>query len=137
MPTICVFSWPLPDRLPAVGHDTVVAVGARLEPFFDRGQDRQWILAARVVGGGDREVGEVSRDLAHQRTLALILLPSAAEDHHDFGARELPQRADRRLEGGIGVGEVDDRQKRLTGAHRLHAPGERTGGFDAARHRFE
>ena len=46
-----------PDRLAAVRHDTVVAVGARLEPLFDRGQDRQWILAARVVVGDDQLVG--------------------------------------------------------------------------------
>ena len=53
------------------------------------------ILAARVVGGDDRDVGELGRDPAHLRPLAAVAVAAAAEDA-DHAAGSSSSRAARR-----------------------------------------
>src|SRR3954467_3509857 len=74
-----------PDRLAAVEHDLGIRPGAR----DDLRDDPLGVLGARVVGGDDRQVGELGRDAAHERALAAVAAPARAEDADDsaFGQR--------------------------------------------------
>ena len=71
------------DRRPPVGFDD----GTGLAHL---GEDRQRVLAARVVAGEDRDVGARHRRRAHQRALARVAVTAAAE-HHDDAARGDPR----------------------------------------------
>src|SRR6185503_7208293 len=63
-----------------------VEVGRAGEHLVD---DRERILAARVVGGDDRDVGELRRDASHEWALLAIAVPAAADDAEQTAAREL------------------------------------------------
>ena len=62
----------------------------------DLGGDRRRVLAARVVGGEDRPVGERGDDLAHQRPLAAVAVAAGAEDDREpaVAERRAPSRED-------------------------------------------
>src|SRR5207247_3241212 len=64
------------DRGTAVPDDLRVAVDAG----HDLVDDRAGILAARVVGGHDRDVRELGGDPAHDRALLAVAVTAAAED---------------------------------------------------------
>ena len=79
------------DRLAAVGDQAVGAVAARLQPLLDGGQDGQRVLAARVVGGGDRPGRPARRRPPHQRALAGVAVAAAAEDDRHLAAARPPR----------------------------------------------
>src|SRR5262249_57246844 len=70
------------------GLDRVRGRGARVlddlrfagDAREDLVDDRPRILAARVVRGDDRDVGELGRDPAHHRALLSVAVAAAAED---------------------------------------------------------
>ena len=78
------------DRGAAVELDLEPAERAR----GDLGRDRGRILAARVVGGEDRAVGELGDDAAHQRPLRAVAVAAGAE--HDDEPRLVAERRARR-----------------------------------------
>ena len=81
------------DRLAAV--DDSRAPPSRPAPVGDRGDDRLRILAARVVGGDDDDVGVPRGRRAHQRALAAVAVAAGADDD-DQRARVASSRAVRR-----------------------------------------
>src|SRR6185295_3256912 len=115
----------LRDRRPAIRDQQVAPLAALPEPLFDRRQDRERILAARVVGGRDREIRELARDPAHDRPLARIAPAAATEDDDRPPRRELAHRGDRRRKRRVGVGVVDEGRKGLAALDRLQAPWNR------------
>src|SRR4029450_1537124 len=64
------------DRRAAVLDDLRGAVDAR----DDLVDDRARVLAARVVGRDDRDVGQLGRDPPHDRALLAVAVAAAAED---------------------------------------------------------
>ena len=90
-----------------------VAVAARADLL----DDRERVLAAGVVGGEHRDVGEARGDRAHHGPLLAVAVAPAAEDHDHPSAfaSSASARAARRtcLEAGGGVRVVDhDRRHR-------------------------
>src|SRR5262245_56435698 len=71
-----------PDGVAAVGQHAIARVAARLHALLDGAHDGLRVFAAGVVGGGDDQVGELTRDLSHQRPLAGVAIAAAAEHHH-------------------------------------------------------
>ena len=70
-----------PDRAAPVGIDLDADAGA-LEHVLD---DRERILAARVVGGHDHVVGALHGDGAHHGPLAAVAVAAGAEDADQRG----------------------------------------------------
>ena len=66
------------------------------------------ILAARVVGGHDSEVGELGRDLAHLRPLAAVAVAAARRRHRSTRPSELARGAQHILERVRRVRVVDE-----------------------------
>ena len=93
-------------------------------PGDDLADDRVRLLAARVVRGHDREVGELRGDPAHQRPLATIAVAAAAEDADQPVLREVASRAQDVLERVGRVGVVDEDGERLALVDGLEAPGD-------------
>src|SRR5687767_3860570 len=89
------------------------------------GDDRQWVLTARIVR---REVGAISEtggDLPHQGSLGVISITTTAE-HHEQAAvtgHELAPCAEHVLESIGSVGVVDDDGERLIAFHSLEPTG--------------
>ena len=129
----CPCSWPLPairTTSPGAAASIAVAIArARSGSTSSSGRagehlrdDRGGILAARVVGGDDRAVGEVDREPAHLRPLAAVAVAAAAE-HADHAARgELARGAEDMLERARLVRVVDDHGERLPLVDRLESP---------------
>ena len=116
----------------AVGLDLDVADGAG----DDLVDDRLRILAARVVGGDDRDVGELGREPPHQRPLAAVAVAAGADDADHAAARcELARGAQDVLERARLVGVVDDHRERLPLVDRLEAPGHAAHRLEPARDR--
>ena len=93
--------------------DRGAAVELDLEPAEraggDLGGDRGRILAARVVGGEDRAVGELGDDAAHQRPLRPVAVAARAEDDDEPSLAQLARpRAQHVLERVRRVRVVDD-----------------------------
>ena len=102
-------------------------------PRHDLGDDRLGILAARVVGGDDRDVGELGGELAHQRPLAAVAVAAGTDDDDDaVPVRELARRAQHLLERVGLVRVVDDDVERLAGVDRLEAAGHAAHRLEAA-----
>ena len=124
----------LDGGVPAVAHfDPVLPVGRNAA--HDLGADRRRLLAARIVVGDEREVGEARGDLAHHRPLAAIAIAAAAEHHDQLAAGEGPQGRQHGLErlGLVGVVDIDRRRpsgdgRRAAGgrARRSRSPGPAT-----------
>src|SRR6185437_5060467 len=106
------------DRLAPVRLDL-----GTVSALEDLGDDRFGLLAARIVGGDDRDVGELGRDPAHQRALAAVAVAAAAEDADHAALRQVARRAEDVLERIGRVGVVDEHGERLPLVDRLEAPG--------------
>ena len=72
---------------------------------------------------------------AHQRPLARVAVAAAAEHHRDLAPRQLAHRAQRRRQGGVGVGVVDEHREPLAAVHRLEPAGDRRLRADRGGHR--
>src|SRR5262245_42205918 len=112
------------DRLAAIDDRHVRGAGLA-EARLDVGEDRAGILAARVVGSEDREVGATADGAPHERALAAVSVPAASEDGDD-------PPGDERLEpGGEGfervgrVRVVHDHVETERVLHELEAPRNR------------
>src|SRR6266702_6980447 len=94
----------LRDRGAAV-RETIV--GTAPHPGLDLVEDALRVLRARVVGRGDRDVGEARRGRTHWRPFAAVAVPPGAEydDHPAAGRRDVPRGLERPLErvGGVRV----------------------------------
>src|ERR1700674_4508589 len=116
------------DRLATVGHQPVAGVAARLHSLLDRGHDRQRVLAARVVGGDDRQVGQLAGGPPHRRALARIAFAAAAEHHRHLdrtgpiAAGDLAHRLESGGQRRPGMGIVDVHRERLGAGHPLPPP---------------
>ena len=92
-PTIWPCSWPLPattstspgpsafQRRRSIACRAVADLVRARAGGEHGGADRRRVLAARIVVGDDRDVGERARDRAHQRPLAAIAVAAGAEHH--------------------------------------------------------
>ena len=87
------------DRRAPVGIDLDVHPGA-LEDVLD---DRERLLAARVVGRDIDDVGEIGGDLAHQRPLAAVAVAAGAEDARARGRRSSSRAVRSTLSSESGV----------------------------------
>ena len=96
----------------------------RRRPADDLVDDRARVLAARVVGGDDRDVGEVARDPAHHRPLLAVAVAAAAEDADDAPGVELARGREHVLERVGRVRVVDDDRERLPLVDGLEATGD-------------
>ena len=118
-------SWPLPaitTTSPGCACDSARRIALRrsgidlhvrpraLEDVLD---DRERLLAAWVVGGHDHEVGQVRRDLAHQRALAAIAVATRTEDDEQPPGGEVAGRAQDVVERVRCVRVVDKHGERL------------------------
>ena len=72
------------------------------------------MIAAGVVRGDDRDVGELPRDPPHQRAFAAVAIAAAAEDADDAPVGELARGPEGSLEGVRLVGIVDEHGEGLT-----------------------
>ena len=108
-PIVCPCSWPLPATAStSPGRQPVQRLGDRTLPVADlaptrtrrqhRGADRGRILAARIVVGDDRHVGEARRGRAHQRPLAAIAIAAGTEHHVQPPLRVRTQRGQQPLQ---------------------------------------
>jgi len=105
---------PLPrQRERALDRSRTVGLAVQLGPLQDLSDDCVWILAARVVRGHDRDVGELTGDSAHQRTFRPITIAPAAEDADHTAAGELARSLEHVLERLRLVRVVDDDGERL------------------------
>ncbi len=115
------------DRLAAVGHDAVVAVARAREAALDLGDDRQRVLAPRVVGGQDRQLGGAGGS-THRRPLAAIAIAAAAEDAPQLALAMLAKCAQRRFETRRSMCVVHEHGRQAAFAvkpHALHPAGRR------------
>ena len=110
----CPCSWPLPgdqhdvsfaagldrpcDRRAPVGLD--LELGRAGEDLVD---DRERVLAARIVGRDDRDVGELVRDPPHERALLAVAVAAAAEDADDAAVARAraPRSSTRSSDAGL------------------------------------
>ena len=131
-------SWPCSCPLPAITttssgagerHRTMdrgAPVGIDLDadpgPLEDVLDDRERILAARVVGGHDHVVGALHGDGAHHGPLAAVAIASRAEDADQPAAAELARRLQHDVERVRRVRVVDDHRERLPLVDRLEPP---------------
>ncbi len=98
--------------------------------------DGSGVLATRVVGGEDGEVGQAGGDLAHQRSLGPVAVAAAAEDHqHTPGPGHAAGTGEGLLKGVGGVGVVDQHREGLAPVDRLVAAGHRCQVRQPGRHR--
>src|SRR3954469_7073892 len=111
------------DRGPAVDLD-VDAGAAALE---DRRDDRVRVLAARVVGGDDHDVGVVAGHRAHERALRTVAVGAGAEGDDDAAGRQRPRGAQHVVERVRRVGVVDEDRERLALVDGLEAAGHPDG----------
>src|SRR4029079_12885910 len=103
------------DRGLAVGLDLPIA-GHPSENLID---DRLRVFAPRVVGRDDRGVGEAGDDVAHERPLAPVAVPAAAEDADEAAGCDLARLCQDVLERLRRVRVVDEDRERLTLVHSL------------------
>ena len=82
------------NRAQPVGHALVLRAS---HSCFDVVDDRVGIFGPRVVAGDDSAVGVPFGDLTHERTLALVAVAAASEDHDQLSAGE----GARRLQGTL------------------------------------
>ena len=73
----------------------------------DRGADRGRVLAARIVVGDDRHVGQPRRGRAHQRALAAVAVAAGAEHHVQPAGGVRAQRGQQPLQRVRRVGVID------------------------------
>ena len=88
----------------------------------DFGADRGGVLGARIVVGDDRLVGQLAGDGAHLRTLALVAVAAAAEDHDEPVLRIGTQRLQRRPQRIGGVGIVHEHRRAIMLGHEFQPP---------------
>ena len=94
------------------------------------------ILAARVVGRDDHDVGELGGDASHLRALLAVAVAAAAEDADArVRRRELARGAQQRLERDRLVRVVDDHRERLPLVDRLESPRHAAHRLEPARDR--
>ena len=141
-------SWPCSCPLPAM---TTTSPGAAIptarsiavaavdldvhrEAGGDVGDDRGRVLAARVVGCDDGDVGQAPHDRAHQRPLAAIAVAAASEDADQAPGGDLARRPQHVLEPVRRVGVVDEHREGLAGVDRLEPPGHARDGREARAH---
>ena len=107
--------------------DPVLPVGR--DAAHDLGADRGGLLAARIVVGHQREVGEARGDLAHHRPLAAVAVAAAAEHHDQLALGERPQGRQHRLQrlGLVGVVDIDRRAASCGGPRAAAGPARRSG----------
>src|SRR5882672_12060285 len=94
----------------------------------DLGDDGFRPLAARVVRGDPHAIAQPRGDAAHERPLAAVAIPAAAEDHAQasVSSHELARGLERALEGVGSVRVVDHEQEWLARLDPLEAPGHRS-----------
>ena len=88
-------------------------VGPLLDPGEDLGDDRLGVLGARVVGGDDRQIGELRPDSAHLRPLVAIAITAGAEDGYHPARGQPPRRPQHVLQRVGGMGVVDKHPEAL------------------------
>src|SRR5439155_15294415 len=74
------------DRRPD-GECAIADIDAARTCRHHRGADRRRILRTRIVIGHIRDIGELCDDGAHERTLALVAIAAAAENHRELARR--------------------------------------------------
>ena len=114
-----------PDRGRAIGDEQQVLVATAaggLRPLRDLLEDRDGVLAARILVGRDHEAAALAGHASLDGPLRDVALAGRPEDRHEPapGARERGQRVECRRQRGRRVGVVDDDQERLPAIHPLH-----------------
>ncbi len=66
-----------PNRFGAIGNFFVMV---RTKTFFNFRDDRVRIFFARIIGSDDGKIGMSIHNLAHERTLLPVAIPTASED---------------------------------------------------------
>jgi hypothetical protein len=111
--------------------DLRVAVDARK----DLVDDGAGVLAARVVGRDDWDIGELGGDPAHDRALLAVAVATAAEDADQAARCELARGREHVLERVGRVRVVDEHRERLPLVDGLETSGHAVDRFQPARDR--
>ena len=96
----------------------------------DLGDDRERVLAPRVVARDDREVGVRRRRATHERALGPVAIAAGSEHHDQPALRERPGRSQHVLDAVGRVGVVDHHEEPLPHLDRLDAAGDTAHGRD-------
>ena len=80
------------------------------------------MLAARVIGGDDGDVAQLSGNLPHHRPLCAVAVTTTAEDDQRAAGREAPRRLEHILQSIRRVCVVHDHGEWLSFQHSLKSP---------------
>ncbi len=103
----------------ALDRGAAVGLGVHRDAVHDLGDDRVGVLAARVVGRDDGEVGQPPRHPPHLRALAAVAVAAAAEHADQPPGGDLAGGREHVLEPVGRVRVVDEHGERLAGVDRL------------------